>query len=155
VFGYVLVRVTGEESDKAVFETALAIASTFAARLAFLHVGIDVEQLALAVISGTTAHGASVSDAIEQWQQRAVQRRARAKQLVRAFCADKGLTLCGQTSEQAVSAEWLADTGSEPAVLAMHARVADLSVLGRMRADGRVAMDIMEATLIETGRPTG
>jgi hypothetical protein len=153
VFGYVHVRVTGEESDKPVFETALAIAPTFAAHLAFLHAGIEVERLLLAVISGETEHEVSVNDAIEQLQQGATQRRARAEQLVRGFCADKGLTLGGQTGDEAVSAEWLADTGSEAAVLAMHARAADLSVLGRLHEGGRVAMDVVEATLIETGRP--
>lgn len=153
MFGYVLVRVSGEESDKPVFETAFAIGRTFAAHLAFLHVGINVEQLLLAVIFGETAHGTSVNDAIERLQQGAAQQRARAEQMVRGFCADKGLTLVGQAVDQAVSAAWRADAGSEAAVLTMHARAADLFVMGRKRESGQVAMDVIKTALIETGRP--
>jgi nucleotide-binding universal stress UspA family protein len=153
MFRYILVRATGQESDKPVFDTALAVAGISAAHLAFLHVGIDVEQAALAIISGEYADGSGFSNTIESLQQRATEQRNRAAQIFRAFCADKGLPIRSQPSDETVSAEWLVEAGSEPGLLAMCGRAADLLVLGRTREGGELAMDVLEAALVETGRP--
>jgi len=70
VFKYVLIPTTGQESDELVFNTALAVGRMFAAHLAFLHVSIDVEQVALAMLSGAFAGRADISAAIESLQER-------------------------------------------------------------------------------------
>ena len=45
------------------------------------------------------------------------------------------------------------ETGDEPSWLATHGRTADLLVVGRARQGEAVAMDVLEACLMETGRP--
>jgi nucleotide-binding universal stress UspA family protein len=51
------------------------------------------------------------------------------------------------------SADWRTETGDEPYWLAEHGRAADLVVVGRARDGESVAMDILEAALMGTGRP--
>jgi hypothetical protein len=51
------------------------------------------------------------------------------------------------------SAEWSVELGEEPAWLAKYGRTADLLVIGRGREGKAVAMDVLSACLMETGRP--
>lgn len=76
-----------------------------------------------------------------------------AEQSFRAFCEQEHLSVsCGSTVDPP-SAEWTLETGDEPALLADHTRTADLLVVGRARDDEAVAIDILEAALMGTGRP--
>ncbi len=153
MFKYILVPATGKESDGPVFDTALAVGRSFAAHLAFLHVGIDVEQIALAMLSGEFAGGTDVGGAIESLRQSAARQREKAEWAVREFCARKGLPIRTQPDGEAASAEWLVEVGAESDWLALYGRTADLMVLGRARQGEQVAMWLLEAALIETGRP--
>jgi nucleotide-binding universal stress UspA family protein len=49
--------------------------------------------------------------------------------------------------------EWLTETGSSADWLAEYGRVSDLVVVGRERQGGALSMDLMEAALMETGKP--
>ncbi len=55
--------------------------------------------------------------------------------------------------ESSLSAEWLVETGDEAHWLALHGRVADLLVLGRPWDGGTIPMDVVDAALMDTGRP--
>jgi nucleotide-binding universal stress UspA family protein len=45
------------------------------------------------------------------------------------------------------------EAGDESQCLAAHGRTADLTVLGRAREGGKVALHLLETVLLETGRP--
>jgi nucleotide-binding universal stress UspA family protein len=52
-----------------------------------------------------------------------------------------------------VSVEWINETGADYAWVAECARAADMLVAGRTRAGGGRAMDVLEAALMDSGRP--
>jgi nucleotide-binding universal stress UspA family protein len=54
---------------------------------------------------------------------------------------------------EGVSAEWTTETGTNAVWIAKHGRSADLVVAGRARPGGGTAMEVLEAALMNTGRP--
>ena len=52
-----------------------------------------------------------------------------------------------------ISAEWISEVGAGPAWVAEHGRTADLIVAGRGQHDDGIAMEVLEAALINSGRP--
>ena len=70
-----------------------------------------------------------------------------------SFCAGEKIAMSTTASDGAPTAEWRVETGEEPHWLAIHGRIADLLVLGRVRDDKSVPMDVLDAALMETGRP--
>jgi nucleotide-binding universal stress UspA family protein len=153
MFKYILVQATGQETDEPVFETAVGAGRAFAAHLAFLHVGMDIEEVALTILSGEFAGAADAGAVIESLQQNAARRREKAEWAVREFCTKKGLPIRSQPDGEAASAEWLTEVGIESHWLVTHGRTADLLVLGRVHGGEQVAMPLLGAALIETGRP--
>jgi nucleotide-binding universal stress UspA family protein len=80
-------------------------------------------------------------------------RRKKAEQAFHDLCEREGLTLSSDLSTDLPSAEWRTESGDEPAWLAEHGRTAALLVVGRAREGETVAMDVLEACLMATGRP--
>jgi hypothetical protein len=153
MFKYILVPATGNENDRPVFDTALVVAHAFSAHLAFLQVGIDVEQVGLTMLSGEFGGGPDVSNAIENLRQQVAHQREKVEQAVREFCVKEGLPIRSQPDGEAPSAESLVEVGTESNWLIRHGRTADLLVLGRAREGEQVAMSLLQSALIDTGRP--
>jgi len=59
---YILVAAPGSVADEAVFATALAAAAPVAAHLVFLHVRVDITEMAVAMTSGGGTAVQSVLD---------------------------------------------------------------------------------------------
>jgi nucleotide-binding universal stress UspA family protein len=150
---YILVPATGGETDGPVFASALAIARRWGGHLAFLHVRVDVRQVLIAMASGDMGGGAGYDDILNSLEQDAASRQERAERSFRDFCAREQIAITGEPGSGSVTAEWRSETGEEPAWLARHGRVADLLVLGRAREGEAVALDVLEAALMATGRP--
>ena len=153
MFKYILVPVTGAGTDAPVFATALAVARLFRSHLEFLHVRIDVQRTMLAMMSADMGGGGGYEQIIESLEQEVARRQRLGEQAFHDFCAQEHLPVSCQPTVNLPSAEWTLETGDEPKLLAEHSRTADLLVLGRAREDERVAMDILEAALMATGRP--
>jgi len=153
MFKYILVPATGASTDAPVFATALGVARRFSAHLMFLHVRVDVRDVAAAMVSGDIGGAAGIGEIMEAMEQDADLRQRRAEQSFGDFCAREALTIAASPATSGPSAEWRSETGREPEWLAVHGRVADLLVVGRAREGEAVAMDILEAALMESGRP--
>jgi len=154
MFKYILVPATGAETDAPVFATAVAVARLFAAHLAFLHVRVDVQQVLLAMaVADMGGGGVGYDRIIESLERDVASRQRQAEQAFHAFCERERLAVPGAPSDALPSAEWKMETGDEPACLAEHGRVADLLVVGRAREGETVAMEVLEAALMATGRP--
>ncbi len=154
MFKYILVPATGAETDAPVFATALEVARLSAAHLVFLHVRADVQR-SLAAISNSAdvGGGADYYGTIEALERHGVERCRSAERRFHEFCEREQLAVPGQPSLNRPSAEWSLETGDEPTYLAEYGRTADLIVIGRTRELETVAMDVLEASVMATGRP--
>lgn len=151
--GYVLVPATGFDTDGPVFATALAAARLLPAHLEFLHVRVDVEAALTAMASADMGGGAGYGEILEALEQDAANRQSAAELAFRDFCEREGVPASADILAAVPSAEWRVETGDEAGWLAEHGRAADLVVVGRARNGEAVAMDLLEAALMETGRP--
>lgn len=149
----ILVPATGNQTDDAVFTSALAVARAFNAHLGFLHVRVD----AAAVVAAMAADGsgaAMVGGLIERIEEEATQREDTAKQLFQRFCEREQLLIEDTPAgQQSSTAQWLRQTGDEAYWVREYGRAADLLVIGRPADDQGVSIDTVEAALVGTGRP--
>jgi nucleotide-binding universal stress UspA family protein len=149
----ILVPATGSEADAEAFTSALAVARTFAAHLAFLHVRIDATAFAGTIMPEVNSPQL-VTDLINRLEDEAQEREQRAKQLFESFCRREGLIVAETTSGQAeCSAKWLLETGSDAYWLVEHARTADLLVIGRAGDDTETSSEAIGEALVKSGRP--
>lgn len=153
MFRCILVPATGEEADASVFRFALGVARLHAGHLVFLHVGLDVQRVTMRIVSAEFGGGSGIAEIIETLTRETTARHDRAKAAVEAFCAGEAIPMSATPLDAAISAEWRAETGDETHWMTVHGRVADLLVLGRPREGGTAANGLMDAALMETGRP--
>ena len=150
---YVLVPATGADTDEPVFATALTLARLLPAHLEFLHVRVDVQATLTAMASADTGGGIDFGRILETLEQEVASRQKKAELAFRDFCERERLLVSAELSAALPSAEWRMETGDGPTWLAAHGRAADLVVVGRARDGEAVAMDVLEAALMTTGRP--
>ena len=149
----ILVPATGRDTDIAVFGSALAIARPFGAHLDFLHVRIDAATTA-ATIASDVSSPQVVTDLINKMEEEAEQREQKARQLFESLCRREGLALAETPpGPSAPSARRLKEIGSEPYWLVEYARAADLLIIGRPGDDQIAPSDVLEAALLNSGRP--
>jgi nucleotide-binding universal stress UspA family protein len=149
----ILVPATGNQTDDAVFTSALAAARVFNAHLDFLHVRVDAAAMVAAM--ATDGSGAAmVSGLIERIEEEATQRENTAGQLFQRFCERERLAIEDTPAgRQSPTAQWLRQTGDEAYWVREYGRAADLLVVGRPADDEGVSLDTIEAALVGSGRP--
>ncbi len=150
---YILVPATGSDMDAPVFATALTVARPAAAHIEFLHVRLDAQQVLVSMASADMGGGGAYDEVLNTLDRETAARQQKAERAVHDFCAAQRLVLDAAPDMPGVTAAWHTELGDEPGWLAEHGRVADLVVLGRARDDEPVALDILEACLMGTGRP--
>jgi nucleotide-binding universal stress UspA family protein len=151
----ILVAATGSERDAATFAAALAAGRPFAAHLDVLHVRADPVAMAVS-LTADVGTGALTAGLIERLEQDAREREAAAYDGFSRFCGGAGLQLSsvpapGQSA--APSAEWHVETGEEPRWIATRGMTADLIVAGRAGKEEQGERPVLEAALLDTGRP--
>jgi nucleotide-binding universal stress UspA family protein len=149
----ILVPATGNQTDIAVFASALAAARAFAAHLGFLHVRVDAAAMAAAM--ATDGSGAAmVSGLVERIDEEATRREDTARQLFQRFCERERLAIEDTPAgQQSPTAQWLRQTGDEAYWVREYGRAADLLVIGHPADDQGVSIDTIEAALVGSGRP--
>ncbi len=146
----ILVPAAGDESDTAVFAAAAAVARSFGAHLDVLHVRVDPANVALAM-STDGGSGALAAGLMDRLQQDEEKRTAAARQVFERNCAEAGIAI-GPTSS-GLSAEWHVEAGEEPRWIATYGLSADLIVAARDTANAAAERSLLEAALLDTGRP--
>jgi len=149
----ILVPATGQDSDLAVFQTALRAARQCGARLDFLHVRVDPVGVAASFAAMDGGAGMLASGWIDQLAAEAEQRAKRARQICDKFCADGRIALDGTAGAGPVVGTWREEIGDEPALLAERARPVDLAVVGRPAEANGAGMATLETVLFDGGRP--
>lgn len=136
-----------------VFRAAVAFARAYGTHLVFLYVRPDIEKLIVSTASGQTNGGIGVAELIGFMEQESLVRYEKAKAAVEAVCTQESVAMSAMPLDATPSAEWLMETGDEAQWLAAHGRIADLTVLGRLRENGSVPTDVLDAVLLDSGRP--
>jgi len=149
----ILVPATGSKADDATFASALSIARHLSAHLVMLHVRQDPVEVIAAM--GDMGAGLAAASLIESLEKSAAAREAQAKKGFEAFCRREtvGINAAVAPTATAVSAAFRTEIGNGAYWLAEYGRTADLVVVGRtVEADGETD-DLLEAALLDSGRP--
>ena len=149
----ILVLASGNGTDAANFAAALTLARSFGAHIDVLHVRFDPTAAVIAMASDAGS-GAMTAGLMEQLEQDAHDREAKAKQAFSRFCRDSGVTesAAPRRGVRTPTAEWHVETGDEPRWVATYGLTADLVVATRA-PDEALGRATLEAILLETGRP--
>jgi nucleotide-binding universal stress UspA family protein len=149
----ILVPATGNQTDDALFTSALAAARAFNAHLDFLHVRVDAAAMVAAM--ATDGSGAAmVSGLVERVDEEATRREDAARQLFQRFCERERLVVEDTPASQpSPTAQWLRAIGDEAYWVREYGRAADLLVVGHPADDQGVPIDTIEAALVGSGRP--
>ncbi len=153
MYRYLLVPATGAAVDEAVFETALLAARPFASHLEFLHVRVDVTEIVISMSTGGLGGGGAVQGVVDKLEAESKQLEARAWQGVETFCERNAIPRGTPRPGEGLSAEFTVETGSDAQWIAEYGRFADLVVVGRAQPGHEMAMEVLEAALMDTGRP--
>ena len=149
----ILVPVTGTSDDTAVLGTALAAARLFDSHLVALHVRPDVRREIATMASVDMGVTAGLDTMIADLEAQSEAREQAAMQAWNAFRTANAIALAGSPGAPGVTGEWRTEVGNEADWLAEHGRTSDLVIAGRGREGGLVAMDVLEAALMDSGKP--
>ena len=155
---FIVLPSTGSAADVPVFATALAVARRFSSHLAFLHVRPDVRQEIAALAASEVGAVSGIGDTMDRMERDADQLEHAAERQWRELCQQEQLTIRDGPPGDGVSTEWIGEVGADTAWVAEHGRTADLIIVGNSGAghggqDGGIAMAVLEAALMESGRP--
>ncbi len=150
---FILVQSTDGTADGPVFATALAVARKFNSHLAFLHVRPDARQEFAALAAAEVGVVSGIGDTMARLEHEADRREDDAERAWHDFCDRERLALRTAPPADGVSAEWTNEIGAAYAWVAACGRTADLVVAGRARPGGGHAMEVLEAALMDSGRP--
>jgi nucleotide-binding universal stress UspA family protein len=150
----ILVPATGTPADNAAFTAALATARQFDAHIDVLHVRLDPVATAVAMTTDSAA-GTMVPGFIDRLEQEATTRAARARKNFETFCdrAKVKIAAAPARGNKGPTAEWHVETGEEPRWFVTYAQTADLVVAPRANRDDPSPRSLLEAVLLESGRP--
>ena len=156
MFKTILVPAGGAVTDAPIFETALATARLSNAHLVFLHVRMDVRDVIASMASGDLgASGVGMGSLIDDMEADAAKLQAEARSAVEAFCARENIPMVDAPSgaAQTVTAEWRTEIGRLSECIAAASRLADMMVAGRSPTRAGVGGEVLEAGLMDSGRP--
>jgi nucleotide-binding universal stress UspA family protein len=150
---FILLPVSGLAADAAAYATALAVARLFDGHLAILHVRPDVQREIAALAAADMGMAAGLDATLARLEQEAASRARVAEEAWRQFHEAHHIAPSDQPGSAGITTEFLTETGIEADWVATCGRAADLVVAGRSRDGEAGALDMIEAALLETGRP--
>jgi nucleotide-binding universal stress UspA family protein len=149
----VLLPVNGSTADADVFAAALAVGRAFESHFVALHVRPDVKRdiAGLAASDGGMASG--IDSMISTMEADAGTREHGASEAWHAFCAQNDIAITDDPSAKGLTSEWVSEVGTEADWIAEYGRTADLIVVGRGEESWGPDYVLMEAALMDTGKP--
>lgn len=149
----ILVPSTGNDSDRTVLASALAVARPFRAHVDVVHSRVDALSIG-SMVSAEATSAKLIADSIERIETEADEREQRAKQLFESFCQGEGSVISDTPGGAAsVSAALIRETRPERDCVVEYGRTADLLVIGPPGDGEEAVFETLEAALLNTGRP--
>jgi nucleotide-binding universal stress UspA family protein len=149
----VLLPVSGSTADPEVFAMALTIARSFDSHLVALHVRPDVRRDIASLAASDGGMTAGIDTMIDRMEADADAREKAASDGWQAFCSENNIAAADTPREKGVTSEWVTEVGVEADWLAEYGRAADLVVVGRGEEKWGPDYVLMEAALMDTGKP--
>ncbi len=150
----ILVPAGGSESDRSIFEAALAAAAPFGAHLDFYHVVVDACEAAENTPHAGFAMGAGLVNTLTELRTEEQGRLSAARDQVEVFCRQHGIAMREKPQDcNAVSANWCEESGDSRSLFMRRARCSDLIVMGRSHRRNHLPENLLERLLLESGRP--
>jgi nucleotide-binding universal stress UspA family protein len=149
----VLLPVSGSPADAEVFATALTVARTFDSHLIALHVRPDVRRDLASLAASDGGMSAGIDTMLEKMEAEADAREKSASDTWHAFCSSNNVDSAETPRPTGVTGEWATEIGTEADWLAEYGRTADLLVVGRGEEQWGPDYVLMEAALMDTGKP--
>ncbi len=149
----ILLPLSGTPADRAAEDVAIALGKGFGAHLVALHVRRDARRDLAALASADMGMGTGLDATLARMEEDADAREKSSEESWRDTCAKAGFKLAETPGTPGPTQEFISEMGEEADYLAEHGRAADLIVVGRQRNSGILNMDLMEAALMDTGRP--
>lgn len=151
----ILMPTHGVAEDAPVCATALAAARLFDGHLVALHTRPDIrrEIAAMAAPDMGMGMGVGLDQMAATLEAQADEREQASSRAWAAFREANGVTIAEAPGTSGVTGEWQREIGDPADVLASFGRSADLIVVGKARDDGVVGLDMLEAALMDSGRP--
>ncbi|HEX3990853.1 MAG TPA: universal stress protein [Acetobacteraceae bacterium] len=149
----VLLPVSGSTADPEVFAMALAVARLFDSHLVALHVRPDVRRDIASLAASDGGMTSGIDTLMEQMETDADKREKAASDGWHAFCSQNKIAGTETAGTTGLTAEWVSEVGVEADWLAEYGRTADLIVVGRGQEKWGPDYVLMEAALMDTGKP--
>jgi nucleotide-binding universal stress UspA family protein len=149
----VLLPVSGSTADAEVFAMALTVARLFDSHLVSLHVRPDVRRDLASLAASDGGMTAGIDTLLERMTADADAREKAASDNWHTFCSQNNIATADTPTEKGVTSEWVIETGVEADWLAEYGRAADLIVVGRGEEKWGPDYVLMEAALMDTGKP--
>ncbi|MDA0342444.1 MAG: universal stress protein [Proteobacteria bacterium] len=154
----ILVPVSGQPEDEVLLESAIAVARASSSHINVLHAGMDPRQIAArqmgegmgasqveaVVTAANKAYDdtrAVVVNIFEDWRSR------------HEIAIADGVDFGAGAAEASVTTSWLEPKQDPAAAVAKLGRLADLVIVSRPKPSGQNENAVVEAALMETGRP--
>src|SRR5690242_2109122 len=149
----ILLPVSGSAADADAFAMALAVAQSFDAHIVALHVRPDARRDLSSLAGSDGAMTAGVDTLLEKMEADADAREKVAAESWQAFCARNKLAGAEAPGAKGVTVEWANEVGVEADWVAEYGRAADLIVVSRGEESYGPDYVLMEAALMDTGKP--
>ena len=150
----ILVLTGGGETDRAVFDTALAAAKPLGAHLECLHVRVSTAQAAMVTPHVDFAIGAGLRHALDHLKLQSELRSAAAASHFLGFCQEHEIEIADAPIRLGrVSASWREERDDAVQRAISRARHNDLAVLARSSRPNGLPPSFIETLLLDCGRP--
>jgi len=149
----VLLPISGATADAEVFAAALTIGKLFDSHFVALHVRPDVRRDIAGLAASDGGMAAGIDTMMSQMEADADAREKSASESWHAFCSQNDIAIADAPKDKGVTSEWASEIGTEADWVAEYGRTADLIIVGRGEESWGPDYVLMEAALMDTGKP--
>jgi nucleotide-binding universal stress UspA family protein len=150
----IFVPTSGNDTDHAVFATALAAARPFGSHLEFYHQRLSVCEAAVRAHHVEFCVGPALTNALDTLRQQDEKMSADASKHFSQFCAKHAIKIRETPGEStAVTAQYLDSVDDPERHFLLHAGHSDLTVIGRPAHKDLMPTNLIEMLLLDSGRP--
>ena len=149
----ILVPVGGASADAEALGAALAVGRHVDSHIIALHVRPDVRRDIAGLAASDGGMAAGIDSMINRMEAEADERERTATEHWKLFCAQNDIAIADKPRDKGLTSEWVSETGVEADWVAEYGRTSDLLIVGRGKEEWGPDMVLMEAALMDTGKP--